>query len=111
MERLEPQGETVEPVDGVRIVPLTSGERMSVQAFAIEPGVVVPEHEHHHEQSGVVCAGELTFELAAESIAVGAGEAFHIPGGQPHAARNTGEVVVRGFDVFSPPRSPAYWED
>jgi len=111
MDRYPPSDSAaVEPVDGVTITPLAFGEELSTQQFEIESGAVVPEHEHHHEQAGVVYEGELTFLIAGEELTVHAGESFFIPSNEPHAAENTGETPVRGIDVFSPPRSPAYWE-
>ncbi len=112
MERYPPSDEdVVEPVNGVSITPLVSGEQLSTQVFEIEPGAVVPEHDHHHEQAGVVYDGELTFFVDGEALTIHAGESFFIPSDEPHAAENTGDTTVRGVDVFSPPRSSEYWQD
>ena len=102
-------GDVAEPVEGVRITYLTAGDQMSAQHFEIDPGAVVPEHDHHHEQFGFVHEGELTFFVDGTELVVEAGEGFAIPGGEPHAVENTGETVVRGIDLFSPPRSDDYW--
>lgn len=53
--------DTVEAVDGVHLTQLAVGEQMSVQHFHIEPGAMVPEHSHPHEQVGYVARGTLTF--------------------------------------------------
>jgi len=112
METYPPaDSDIVEPVDGVRITPLATGEELSTQLFEIEPAAVVPEHDHHHEQAGIVYEGELTFIVDGERLTVHAGESFYFPSGEPHAAENKGEVTVRGIDIFSPPRSPDYWTE
>ena len=110
METMAPaDGETVEAVEGVHLTQLAADERMSVQHFHIESGATVPEHSHHHEQAGFVAGGALTFSVDGETNVVGTGEAVVIPGGEPHAAENRGDVPVRGVDVFSPPRTDPDW--
>ena len=42
---------------------------------------------------------------------VAAGEGFFVPSGEPHAAENVGNTVVRGIDVFAPARSADYWSE
>ncbi len=102
--------ESAEPMEGVTLTPLATGEQMSAQWFEIAPGAVVPEHDHPHEQFGIVHQGELTFIVGGEAFPVRAGETFSIPGGEPHAAENRGETPVHGMDVFSPPREFNFWE-
>ncbi|MFQ3319850.1 MAG: quercetin dioxygenase-like cupin family protein [Natronomonas sp.] len=103
--------ETVEAVDAVHLTQLATGERTSIQSFDIEPGATVPEHSHPHEQTGFVYEGELTFIVDGEEITVGAGESFTIPGEEPHAAENRGDVAVRGVDIFAPPRPDPDWAE
>lgn len=103
--------ETVEAVDRVHLTQLAVGDRTSIQGFEIEAGATVPEHSHHHEQTGFVYEGELTFVVDGEAIAVAAGDSFTIPGGEPHAAENRGEEPVRGVDVFAPPRPDPDWAE
>lgn len=109
MDRV-PLAETTEAIEKVHLAQLATGEETSVQHFEIEPGAVVPMHDHHHEQAGFVYEGELTFrsEDGTETI-VGAGDSFVLVGGEPHAAENRGEDVVRGVDIFSPPRPNPDW--
>ena len=106
--------ETIEAVERVHLTQLAAGERTSIQGFEIEPGATVPEHSHHHEQTGFVYEGELTFLVGGErsdprEIVVGPGESFTIPGDEPHAAVNRGDGVVRGVDVFAPARPGPDW--
>ncbi|WP_318568501.1 cupin domain-containing protein [Salinigranum marinum] len=105
-------GSAVDPteaVDGVHLAQHAAGSEMSVQRFRIEPGAVVPEHAHPHEQTGYVAAGTLTFIIDGEEIVVSAGDSYAIPGDEPHAVENRGERVVEGVDVFAPPRLNPDW--
>ena len=45
------------------------------------------------------------------TVAVGPGDSFTIPGDEPHAAENRGEAVVRGVDIFAPPRPDPDWAE
>lgn len=101
----------VEVVEDVTLSQLAAGERTSLQAFEIEPGATVPEHDHHHEQCGFVFEGTLTFLVDGEEIEVGPQESFVIPGDEPHAAENRGETTVFGVDIFSPPRPNPDWDE
>jgi quercetin dioxygenase-like cupin family protein len=112
MERIGlSEQDAAEPVEDVYLKPLAVGEKTSMQGFEIEPGGTVPEHSHHHEQTGFVYEGELTFYCDGETITVEAGESFTIPGGEPHKVINHGDVSVRGVDVFSPPRTDPDWAE
>lgn len=103
--------DTIEAVEGVHLTPLAAGERMSAQHFHVEPGAVVPEHSHPHEQIGYVVRGSLTFAAAGSEFVVGAGDSFCIPPEEPHEARNLTEEPVAGLDVFSPPRADPDWPE
>jgi quercetin dioxygenase-like cupin family protein len=103
--------EAVEAVDDVFLTQGAVGEDTSIQHFVIEPGAEVPEHDHHHEQIGVITEGALTFVVDGEELVVGAGDTYVIPGGEPHAARNDGDEAVVGYDIFSPPRANPDWRD
>jgi quercetin dioxygenase-like cupin family protein len=103
--------DSVEAVEKVYLTQLATGERTSIQSFEIEPGAIVPEHSHQHEQIGFVYEGELTFFTNDSEIQVGPGDSFSIPSNEPHAAENRGEIPVRGVDVFSPPRPEPDWAD
>jgi quercetin dioxygenase-like cupin family protein len=103
--------DSVEAVENVHLTQLSAGERTSIQGFEIEPGATVPEHSHHHEQTGFVYEGELTFLVDGAEIPVGPGDSFTIPSEEPHAVENRGEIPVRGVDVFSPPRSDPDWAE
>lgn len=113
MERVtRAEVEATEAVPGVHLSQLAAGDRMSVQHFFVEPGETVPEHEHEHEQAGYITQGALTFVLTdGEELLVQEGDSYVIPGDEPHAAENRGDVPVEGVDIFSPPRVNPDWEE
>ena len=79
------------------------GDRLSVGVIELDPGSVVPEHSHEHEQLGICLSGTVLFRVGDESKELGPGETWCIPGNTPHEVRTgpDGAVVV---DVFAPPR-------
>ena len=103
--------ESSEPVDGVDLAQLVAGDATSVQQFTVDPGAVVPEHDHEHEQAGLLVEGALVFEVGGEDLRVEAGDAYVVPSNEPHAVRNDGDVPATGVDVFSPPRADPDWEE
>lgn len=110
MERVPlSERETFEVMDGVHLTQLATGEGMSVQHFRIEPGAVVPEHEHAHEQAGWVESGEGVFMIGGEELHVEEGDSYTIPGGEPHAVEVRGDEALVGVDIFHPPREAPDW--
>jgi quercetin dioxygenase-like cupin family protein len=103
--------ESTEAVDGAHLKLLAGGTEANVQHFAIDPGAVVPEHSHPHEQVGYMLSGALDFEVDGETITVEAGDSYAIPGDEPHSATNHGDEPAVGLDVFSPPRDEPDWQD
>lgn len=103
--------ESTEAVEGVHLSLLAGGSEMNVQHFSIEPGATVPEHSHENEQTGLITQGTLTFVVDGEEIDVSEGDSYVVPGDEPHAAENRGDVPVTGIDVFSPPRDDPDWKD
>ena len=83
------------------------GERITMAVVELDPGGVVPEHDHPHEQLGLVIEGSVTFRVGEETRRLGPGGTWRIPGGAPHEARAgaRGAVVV---DIFTPTRDD--WE-
>jgi quercetin dioxygenase-like cupin family protein len=97
------QGRPVkEIVPGVRIQ-VVSGEKLMFSRVVVDPGAIVPDHQHPHEQFGLVLEGDGEFTIGAETRHVHAGDYYAIPGGERHrvVAGPHGGVFL---DVFSPPR-------
>ncbi len=109
METTDDTFEETEVEPGVHLAQLVAGEETSVQHVRMEPGARVPEHSHHHEQVGFIYAGELTFRLEDDTVAVGPGEAYHLASHEVHGAKNHSESEVLAIDVFSPPRPNPGW--
>ncbi len=112
MEHLKStDADAAEPVENVHLTALVSGAETSMQLFEIEPGATVPEHSHPHEQTGFLYEGTVTFVSGGEEFVVEAGDAFNIPGGEPHSVTNGSDAPARGVDVFSPPRTDPDWAE
>lgn len=103
--------ESVQAVEGVHLAQMAAGEKANIQEFSIEPNAEVPEHSHAHEQIGVITRGTLTFVVDGEEETVDDGDTYVVPGDEPHAAYNDGEVPVEGYDIFSPPRTDVDWQE
>jgi quercetin dioxygenase-like cupin family protein len=88
--------------DGVN-ARVVSGERLSFGVVELDPGAVVPEHRHDHEQLGMVLRGRMTFRIGDETGELGPGETWTIPSNVPHevTAGPDGAVVI---DMFAPVR-------
>jgi quercetin dioxygenase-like cupin family protein len=78
-------------------------ERLMTSLVEFEPNAVVEEHQHPHEQMGIVLSGRAEFIVGGESKVLGPGDVYRIPGGVRHKVVALGEPV-RAFDVFSPVR-------
>jgi quercetin dioxygenase-like cupin family protein len=81
----------------------TAGERLMLSVVTFEPGGVVPEHAHPHEQVGILLSGRLDFTVGGETRRLGPGDQWRIPGGVPHAVVAVGGPAV-ALDVFCPIR-------
>ena len=84
------------------------GERLTLAVVELDPGSVVPEHSHDHEQLGFVLRGTVAFRVGEETRDLRAGGTWRIPSNVPHEVRvgPQGAVVV---DVFAPARDD--WGD
>ncbi|HEV7215521.1 MAG TPA: cupin domain-containing protein [Chloroflexota bacterium] len=80
-----------------------SSARVMLSLVELEPGAVVPAHQHPHEQLGIWLAGEAEATIGDSRKRVRAGDSYYIPGGAEHtfvAGPNGG----RALDIFHPPR-------
>jgi quercetin dioxygenase-like cupin family protein len=80
------------------------GRHLTLAVFEVEPGAVLPEHQHANEQFGMVLEGSVVFRVGAETKTLEPGGIWRIPSETAHMATGgpAGAVVV---DVFSPPRT------
>ena len=97
----------IQVFDGIK-ARRVEGERVTLAIVELDPGAVVPEHRHDHEQNGMVITGQMTFRVGTDERVLGPGGTWRILGGEPHTATAgpEGAVVI---DVFSPIRSD--WND
>ena len=80
-----------------------AGEGLMVSFVEFQPGAVVEEHDHPHEQMGMVVAGRAEFIVDGQSRVLGPGDLYRIPGGVRHKVVALDEPV-QAVDVFHPPR-------
>ncbi len=77
-------------------------EKMMMVRYFIKEGSVFPEHEHPHEQQGIMIKGEADFIIGGEKRRTKTGDGYIIPGNVLHGAVFLKDSIV--IDVFSPPR-------
>ena len=82
---------------------IAQGEHLMLSFLDLEPGCVIPEHSHPHEQAGLVLQGRLRFRIGSEETVAGPGDAFIIPPNVVHWGV-VEEGPVKVLDIFSPPR-------
>ena len=79
------------------------GEGAMLNLIELEPGAVVPEHEHPHEQLGLVLRGVQVLVVDGVEHALGPLEGYVLPGGVRHSA-HCGPEGATVLDVFRPVR-------
>src|SRR5215208_1559422 len=89
--------------DGV-VARAIHGERLTMAVVELEPGRIVPQHQHENEQLGIVLSGSVTFRIGTEVRLLGPGGTWRIPSDTPHDVRVGPEGAVL-IDVFAPIRS------
>ena len=95
---------------GVTARPLF-GEGAMLNLIEFEPGADVPEHEHPHEQLGLVLRGTQVLVVGGVEHPLGPMEGYVLPGGVRHAA-HCGPEGATVLDVFRPVREDylARWQ-
>ncbi|MCS7237516.1 MAG: cupin domain-containing protein [Thermoguttaceae bacterium] len=78
------------------------GDRMTLSLVLMEPGSVIEEHAHPHEQMGYMIEGEAEFVIGGQTFHVRAGHMWRIPGGVPHRVKALSRMLA--LDAFCPPR-------
>jgi quercetin dioxygenase-like cupin family protein len=80
-----------------------SAEKLMLSLATLQPGAVVEEHSHPHEQVGVVLEGRAIFIIGGEEKTLGPGDLFRIPGGVRHKVVAL-DATVKALDIFYPIR-------
>ena len=81
----------------------TAGSSMMLSLVTFEPGSVVPDHAHPHEQMGIMISGRAEFTVGGQTRVLGPGDIWRIPGGVVHTVRAIDGPAV-ALDVFHPIR-------
>ena len=79
------------------------GTGLMLSLVELEPRAHVAEHDHPHEQMGMMLQGRAEFVVGGERRVLGPGDLYLIPGGVRHQVTALDEPV-RVLDVFNPPR-------
>ncbi len=79
------------------------GDNILLSHVVLEPGAIVPEHSHPHEQAGVVLEGEMDFTIKGETQTLTVGEIYIAPGNSSHSVV-AGPAGCVALDIFSPVR-------
>lgn len=93
-----------DPIPGIR-GSVRTGAQLSAAIFHLDPGAVVPRHQHVNEEFGQVLSGSLELQVADATSSLVAGEAFLIPGDVFHAAVAGPDGCVL-LECYAPPRNP-----
>ena len=83
-------------------VKFVHSDTMTFAHWDIEPGALLPEHSHPHEQVCNVISGEFELTIDGESQVLCAGGVGVIPGNAVHTGRALTRCHV--IDVFHPIR-------
>ncbi len=77
-------------------------DNMTLAYWDVDPGAVLPEHSHPHEQIANVLEGEFELTVNGETRLLAPGQVAVIPGNVPHSGRAIS--ACRLLDAFYPPR-------
>jgi len=80
-----------------------AGDAVMLSLAVLEPRAVVEEHEHPHEQVGMVVKGAAEFVVGSERQILTPGDMYFIPGGVRHKVTALDEGC-EALDVFHPVR-------
>ncbi len=81
---------------------MVHSEQMTWVFWDVEPGAVVPEHSHPHEQIMHVVEGQFEFTVGGVTEIYEPGAVVVIPSNVPHAGKAI--TACKLMDVFSPVR-------
>ncbi len=90
------------PFEGVEMF-TTTAERMTLSLVEMQPGAIIPDHSHPHEQVGMALEGSAEFTIGDEVRVIAPGTIWKIPGGVTHRVR-AGANGLRALDAFHPIR-------
>jgi quercetin dioxygenase-like cupin family protein len=80
-----------------------AGQNAMLSIVRLEPGSVVLDHSHPHEQLGILIEGHLEFTVGGVTRMLRPGDMWRIPGGVSHRVRALDQPAL-ALDVFQPVR-------
>ena len=80
------------------------GDRVMMSLVETAPNAVVPNHNHPHEQAGIMVQGEFEMTIGGETRLLRAGDAYVIPGGVEHSVKCGDGLGARAGHLLSAPR-------
>jgi len=80
-----------------------AGEQLMISVVEMQPGAVVEQHSHPHEQMGILLEGELHFTVGEETKVLKPGDMWRIPGNVTHRVV-AGAKPAKALDLFHPVR-------
>lgn len=80
-----------------------AGPQLMTAWIRMEPNIVLPEHQHPHEQLGVVIEGAVRLTIDGETRDLGVGHAYNVPSQLPHGGTSGPEGCLL-LESFTPPR-------
>lgn len=92
----------VSPLDGVNMRGVF-GEQGQLNVIRLDPDSVVPNHDHPHEQLGMILEGEQILIVEGVEHRLGPLDAYVLPGGIEHGGRGGPEGCL-SIDIFVPCR-------
>jgi len=76
--------------------------QMTIGEVELAPGILLPMHQHPHEQISYVISGNFEFTVGDKTTILGPGMTALIPGGVMHGGKTI--TACRVIDIFSPVR-------
>ncbi|MGO9464494.1 MAG: cupin domain-containing protein [Isosphaeraceae bacterium] len=80
-----------------------AGTNLMLSVVRLEPGSIVLDHSHHHEQMGILIEGRLEFTIGGITRILVPGDMWRIPGGVVHRVKALDQPAL-ALDVFHPVR-------
>ena len=89
-------------LDGVNMATMVYGEKTLMARFKLERGCAIPDHNHPHEQTGLLLSGRMVFTVDGTDHEVMPGDSWCIGSDVSHSARAVEDSVA--VEMFSPVR-------
>ncbi len=80
-----------------------AGTNLMLSVVRLDPGAVVLDHSHPHEQMGILIEGRLEFTVGGVTRILDPGDMWRIPGGVVHRVKALDQSAL-ALDVFHPIR-------